>query len=161
MNVTLFYIRFNEVANVQTNLARFHHQEFDGLLLLPRRRGCFANLFFSCTFVIKKQTDPWKFKIATQRRLPYEKSYKSATKQNRKYDKRFKERKQVKLLLHAKYQKVQKNQTMKLTRALCLPPCIGLTEPARKTRKFFKRWPEPIIMPVGCVFKSCFSAGTI
>ena len=33
VNVTLFYIRFNEVAAVQTNLARFYYQEFDGLLL--------------------------------------------------------------------------------------------------------------------------------
>ena len=55
VNVTLFYIRFNEVAAVQTNLARFYYQEFDGLLLWPRRRRCSANLFFSCTFVIKNE----------------------------------------------------------------------------------------------------------
>ena len=63
VNVTLFYIRFNEMANVRTDLARFYYQEFDGLLLLPRRRGCFVNLFFSSTFVIKNKQIQENFRL--------------------------------------------------------------------------------------------------
>ena len=62
-------------------------------------KTCLQIFFFSCTFVIKNKQIQAIYDGDSKTRHPYEKSYKSVTKQNGKYDKSFKERKQVRLLL--------------------------------------------------------------
>ena len=94
------------------------------------------------------------FQIVTRRLNPYEKSHMSATTENRKFDKndRFKERKQLRLLLQwlkhrlrktddsQDIRNVQKNQTMKLTRTL-FAYLLWSDGNCIKTRKLSASWP--------------------